>query len=116
MQYINHQSRENDVVYVIDGSWLIYYFKPRAIDMFGMLQGIFRPVVHWPENKAWLGYLKSQNVTWIYVNYVSPQTGVKINKGSTPPYWPEYPLVYSDNESWVFRYSQAPDNSGDTHQ
>ena len=41
VEYINQRSDVNDVVYVIDGSWLCYYFRPKVIDMFGMLQGIF---------------------------------------------------------------------------
>jgi 4-amino-4-deoxy-L-arabinose transferase-like glycosyltransferase len=105
VEYINQRSNEKDVVYVIDGSWLVYYFKPKVIDMFGLVQGSFKPVAHWPEDKAWLEYLRSKNVSWIFVNYVSPQIGLNLKQKTGPPYWPEYDLVYSDDCSWIFQYS-----------
>jgi 4-amino-4-deoxy-L-arabinose transferase-like glycosyltransferase len=105
VQYINERSNEKDVVYIIDGSWLAYYFKPKVIDMFSLVEGSFKPVAHWPEDKVWLEYLRSKNVGWIFVNYVSPQIGLNLSHGSPPPYWPDYQLVYSDDQSWIFRYS-----------
>lgn len=104
VQYLNQRSNEKEVVYVIDGSWLAYYFKPKVIDMFGLLQGSFKPVAHWPEDSAWLEYLRSKNVSWIFVNYVSPQLGLNLKEQTPPPYWPDYQLVYSDDHSWIFRY------------
>jgi hypothetical protein len=115
VQYINQQSDESEVLYLIDGSWLTYYFRPRVIDMFGLLQGSFKPVGYLPEDNAWLEYLKSQKVNWIFVNYVSPQIGLNLKKGTPPPCWPEYPLVYSDNQSWIFHYSPGVNSYCDPH-
>jgi 4-amino-4-deoxy-L-arabinose transferase-like glycosyltransferase len=107
VEYINEHSNSNDVVYVINGSWLNYYFKPRVVDMTGILQGSFRPVFHSPEDKKWIEYLKSQNVTWIFMNHVNIPVTLGFNPESPAnyPQWPQYPLVYSDNESWIFQYS-----------
>lgn len=105
VEYINQRSDNSEVVYLIDGSWLVYYFKPNVIDMFGLVQGSFKPVGHWPEDRAWLEYLRSKNVSWIFVNYVSPQIGLNLKKQSPPPYWPDYQLVYSDDRSWIFHCS-----------
>jgi len=105
VQFINQRSKATDVVYVIDGSWLAYYFKPKVIDMFGLVQGTFKPVAHWPEDKAWLEYLRTKNVSWIFFNYVSPQIGLNLKKGTPAPYWPGYQLVYSDDQSWIFHDS-----------
>jgi hypothetical protein len=106
IQYMNQRSDQTEIVYVIDGSWLNYYFKPKVIDMFGLLQGSFNPVGHWPEDRAWLEYVRSKNVSWIFVDSVSPQFGLKLKQGTPPPYWPDYQLVYSDDQSWIYRYSR----------
>jgi hypothetical protein len=115
VQYINQRSNNSEVVYVIDGSWLAYYFKPKVIDMFGLLQGTFKPVAHMPEDREWLEDLKSKNVKWIFVSYVSPQIGLNLKKGTPPPCWPDYALLYSDNQSWIFHYSRGADNSCNQH-
>jgi hypothetical protein len=107
LEYINEHSNVNDAVYVINGSWLNYYFKPKVIDMTGILQGAIWPVFHYPEDKKWIEYLRSQNVTWIFMNHVHIPETLRFNPKSPTdfPKWPQYPLVYSDNKSWVFRYS-----------
>ncbi|MCI0445512.1 hypothetical protein L0152_20150 [bacterium] len=107
VEYINEHSKSNDVVYVINGSWLNYYFKPKVIDMTRILQGSIRPVFRLPEDTKWIEYLKSQNVTWIFMNHVNIPVTLNFNPKSSSdfPNWPQYPLVHSDNQSWVFRYS-----------
>jgi hypothetical protein len=109
VNYINRNSSENDAVYVINGSWLNYYFRPRVIDMTGMLQGSFRPVFPWPNDREWMEYIKSQNVTWILVNYVyvPPLYNIKEGDAEGYPRWPDYPLVYADTTTWVFRHSSS---------
>lgn len=107
--YVNERSEENDVVYVINGSWLDYYFKPRVIDVVGLVQGSLQPTLHWPQDQPWLENLKSQNVNWIFVNSASPLPNINVDKGS-PPCWPEYPLVFSDDQSWIFHYSSGANN------
>jgi hypothetical protein len=105
VEYINEHSNANDVVYVINGSWLNYYFKPKVVDMSGILQSS-RPVFQLPEDEKWIEYLRSQNVTWIFMNHVYiPATWNFDPKSPDSPQWPQYPLVHVDNQSWVFRYS-----------
>ncbi len=110
VEYINQKSTKNDVVYVIHGSWLNYYFQPRVIDMTGILQGSQRPEFHWPEDRKWIEHLKSQNVTWIMMNHVLVPPSIKLKKAHATDYpcWPEYRLAYSDHHSWVFHYSPSP--------
>ena len=107
VEYINEHSNSDDVVYVINGSLLNYYFKPKVIDMTGILQGSVKPVFHLPEDKKWIEYLKSQNASWIFMNHVHIPETLNFNPKSSSdfPNWPQYPLVHSDNHSWVFRYS-----------
>ena len=107
VEYVNEHSDSKDVVYVINGSWLNYYFKPNVVDMTGILQGSVRPVFHLPEDTKWIESLKSQNVTWVFMNHVNIPVTLNFHPKSSSdfPNWPQYSLVHSDNQSWVFRYS-----------
>lgn len=107
VEYINEHSSANDVVYVINGSWLNYYFKPKVVDMTGILQASVRPNFHWPQDKKWIEYLRSQNVTWIFMNHVNIPVTLGFNHSADPPNWPQYAIVHSDDQSWVFRYSPS---------
>jgi hypothetical protein len=102
VEYTNKNSGKNDVVYVINASWLNYYFHAKVVDMNSVLQGNIRPVYRWPEDQQWLEYLKSLNVNWIFMNHkYTRRSGFKLEENFSG--WQGYQLVYSDDDIWIFR-------------
>lgn len=104
VKYVNERAGETDAVYVINASWLNYYFKPRVIDYLGLLQQSNRPTFRWPDDTQWLQKIEAQNVRWIIVNHANPSPNLKIPKQNPVlnPFWPGYLLVYADSQVWVF--------------
>jgi len=110
VRYVNSQASPDDVVCVINGSYLNYYLKPQVLDVFGLLQSGRLPKFRWPEDAQWIQWLESRNVSWIFVNHanapaylVMPKQNLVLN-----PIWPDYALVYADRATWVFRHKPVP--------
>lgn len=105
VRYINQHAEPEDAVYVINGSWLNYHFKPRVVDVFGLLQRRTWPVFRWPEDEAWLGTLKAEGVNWIFVyhDYFPSQWTLRKDEPDWLPPWQGFRLAYSEPGVWVFR-------------
>jgi hypothetical protein len=105
VRYINEQAEQNDSVYVINASWLNYYFKPRVVDSNGLLQREIWPSFQWPSDKRWMENMEAQGVNWVFVHHVGlpPYWGIPETDPTWRPYWPDYKLVYEDQATWVFR-------------
>ncbi len=106
VRYINERSTKDEAVYVINGSWLNYYFKPGVIDSMGLVQRTHWPSYRWPDDGDWVKRLESKGVAWILVFYPGYPLGMKIYKDDPAwkPHWPPYELVYQDTQVWVFRH------------
>jgi hypothetical protein len=106
VRYINEHSTQGEAVYVIDGSWLNYYFKPRVIDSLGLLQRSDWPSFQWPDDRDWVKRLESRGVAWILVYHPNHPTWrrMKTDDPMWRPHWPPYRLVYEDRQVWVFRH------------
>ncbi|MEW6207229.1 MAG: hypothetical protein AB1631_02610 [Acidobacteriota bacterium] len=112
MKYVNERADENERVCVIRASYLNYYFKPKPLDLFGTLHAHRLPRFEWPEDEQFIKWLKSEGVNWIFVNHTNAPDYLNIPKRdiALEPIWPDYPLVYADSTSWVFRRKPvAPD-------
>jgi dolichyl-phosphate-mannose-protein mannosyltransferase len=113
VKYINRQAREEEIICVINSSWLNYYLKPQVIDVFGLLQANRLPEFHWPEDTQWVRWLESRGVTWILVDHGNAPGYLKAPKHNIVlnPIWPDFELVYADPVNWVFRHKGADQNS-----
>jgi hypothetical protein len=109
MRYVNERADENDRVCVINASYLNYYFKPRPLDMFGMLHSHRLPKFAWPEDEQFIRWLESQDVHWIFIHHANAPPYLKLPERNlaVDPYWPDYPLAYSDSTAWVFRHKSV---------
>ncbi len=109
VRYVNEHADQNDAVYVINCSWVNYYFKPRVVDSAGLLQRSVRPTFNWPADQRWVQWLDNQRVKWIFINLINLSPPLKPN--STDPAvissWPDYQLVYADSQTWVFHHQPA---------
>lgn len=106
VRYINEHSTKDEAVYVINGSWLNYYFVPRVIDWMGLVQRSHWPSFRWPDDSDWVKRLESEGVAWILVFYADhpPWMKIKTDDPAWRPLWPPYELVYEDRHVWVFRH------------
>jgi hypothetical protein len=110
VRYVNKQASPDDVVCVVNGSYLNYYIKPQVLDVFGLLQSGRLPKFRWPDDAQWMQWLESRNVTWIFVNHANAPEYLPIPKQNIVlnPIWPDYALVYADRTTWVFRHKPVP--------
>lgn len=110
LKYINQQAGENERVAVINSSYLNYYFKPRPLDLFGLLYAEKIPKFHWPEDKPFVQWLEEENVVWIFVQHSFAPSYLKIPTQNLEldPVWPDFQIVYADTNSWVFRRKPVP--------
>ena len=106
MTYINERATADDAVFVIFGSWLNYYFKPRVIDVFALGQRVHTPAFRLPEDREWVKSLQSSGVNWIFVGRGHRSLArVTLEDPNFRPEWPPYQLVYEDSDGWVFQLS-----------
>ena len=104
VKFVNKYAGRTDTVCIIGGSWLNYYFQPQVLDLVGPMYAGNRPTFRWPDDQAWMQWLESKNVTWIFIDYASPQGFNIPNRSDTgSSFWPGFQPVYEDSEAWVFR-------------
>jgi Dolichyl-phosphate-mannose-protein mannosyltransferase len=110
--YINRHAKHGDVVALVYGPWLAYHLKPPVFDLFGFLQTRDDrfPVYSWPQDQQWIRWIESHNSNWILVIYdsVPAYVGVPKTDPAAKPFWPNYQLVYSRRDTWVFRQKPLP--------
>jgi hypothetical protein len=110
VSFINSQAGPDDVVVVVNGSWLVYHLKPEVIDMNGFFQIGKYPSFHWPEDEWWVRWMESRRVSWILVNYGSREADLlkrPVDDPANKTIWPDYQLVFARGGTWVF-YHPGP--------
>lgn len=105
VQYINSHGKPDETVCVMNGSWINYYLKPRFIDLSALSYVHRLPKFRSPDDTEWMDWLKSENVTWVYLNHARPPYYLKVPADTSifNSIWPDYELVYSDDVTWVFK-------------
>ncbi len=110
VEYVNNHLTGNDAVYVIQASWLNYYFKTRVVDASGILQQVIQPKYNWPADERWLKWLNNQRVGWIFISTPTVPEAWRTaqqNQPSFQPVWPGWKLVFTDAQAWVFQRTQG---------
>jgi hypothetical protein len=107
---VNNHLTNSDAVYVIQASWLNYYFKTRVVDASGILQQVIQPKYKIPADERWLKWLNNQRVGWIFISTPSvPEAwrSAHQNQPDWQPVWPGWKLVFNDAQAWVFQRTQS---------
>ena len=91
------------MVCVLSASWLNYYFNQRVIDLRGSLYGFRKPTFKWPNDQLWTDWMAYENVEWLLVYYQARELDIPKQDPSTNPFWPNYQLVFANDDTWVFR-------------
>jgi hypothetical protein len=108
VSYINQHARADEAVYLINANWLVYYLRPRVLDMNALLQREVWPTFRWPDDERWVRYLEAQGVNWILVNHASAPAYLNVyGNPRSETLWPGFQRVYADARTWVFRRQTA---------
>lgn len=103
VKYVNEHAKNSDTVCVLSASWLNYYFNQRVIDLRGALYGYRKPTFSWPNDQVWAEWLAYENVEWLFIYYRAPELVIPDQNPVAKPFWPNYQLVFANDDTWVFR-------------